>query len=177
MSMTDSPFCFCPRCGSRLFLGKIGGRERPVCPSGHFVYYRNPAVGVAVILLEGDRVLLVRRARGATKGAWCIPCGYVEWEEEIRRAAAREMHEETGLEVEVGPVYAVHSNFHDPQAHSVGVWFTGRIVGGKMTPADDVDAAQYFPLEELPENLAFPTDREVLARLADESKRRQGVSR
>lgn len=163
--MTDHLYRFCPRCGDRLLLRKSGGRERPSCPDCGFVFYRNPVVGVAVILREGERVLLVRRARGEYKGAWCIPCGYVEWEEEVRQAAYREMLEETGLEVEVGPVYAVHSNFHDPQSHSVGIWFNGRVRGGSLAPGDDVDAVEYFPLEQLPKDLAFPTDREVLAQL------------
>ena len=168
--MTKSSFRFCPQCGSCLFLREIGDRARLACPKCNFVFYRNPVVGVAVILLEENQVLLVRRARGKYKGAWCIPCGYVEWEEEIRQAACRELLEETGLEVKVGPVYAVHSNFHDPQSHSVGIWFRGQMEEGNLAPGDDVDAAEYFPLDQLPENLAFPTDRKVLSQLKREAK-------
>lgn len=161
-------FRFCPQCGRELIPKEISGQQRPFCPSCGFVFYRNPVVGVAVILTEEDRILLVRRARGKYRGSWCIPCGYVEWEEEIRQAARRELKEETGLEVEVGPVYAVHSNFHDPHAHTVGVWFTGAVVGGALFPGDDVDHAAFISLRQLPANLAFPTDRTVLEQLKRE---------
>ena len=163
-----STYRFCPKCGGRLQADSKGEKERLVCQQCSFIFYRNPAVGVAVVLLEGQRILLGRRSRGEYKGHWCIPCGYVEWGEEVREAAYREFLEETGLQVEVGPVYAVHSNFHNQESLTVGVWFRGEVTGGALQAGDDLDAAQYFPRDALPEPLAFPTDRLVLAQLRDE---------
>jgi ADP-ribose pyrophosphatase YjhB (NUDIX family) len=124
-----------------------------------------------VIVLDSQRVLLGRRGRlGGRRflGAWCIPCGYLEWGEEVRAAARRELLEETGLEVDVGDVYAVHSNFHSPSSLTVGIWFRGTIVGGTLQAGDDLDLVDYFPLDALPEPLAFPTDRLVLDQLRQE---------
>ena len=146
-----------------------GDRERLVCASCGSVLYRNPAVGVAVILMDGSRVLLGRRSRGAYQGMWCIPCGYVEWGEDVRDAARREFMEETGLDVELGPVYEVHSNFHNPDSLTVGVWFTGTSVGGSLQADDDLDSVEFFPLDALPDELAFPTDKLVLDRLRREA--------
>lgn len=155
---------FCPECGARLERPADGGRER--CSCG-FVKYRNPIVGVAVVVRDGSgRVLMGRRAKGDYAGLWCIPCGYVEWDEDVREAARREFAEETGLEVTIGPVVAVHSNFHNPRQHTVGIWFEGRVIGGELAPLDaELSELAYFE-PGAPPPLAFPTDGLVLAELA-----------
>ena len=158
-------FQFCPKCGGRLHT--LNGRL--VCQGCGYIFYRNPTVGVAVIIQKGQNILLGRRARGQYKGAWCIPCGHLEWGEEVRAGAQREFLEETGLQVEIGPVYTVHSNFHNPQSLTVGIWFRGSVIGGNLQAADDLDAADYFSIDDLPENLAFPTDILVLEQLRQES--------
>ncbi|MFN0090585.1 MAG: NUDIX domain-containing protein [Acidimicrobiales bacterium] len=152
-------FWHCPRCGDKLSPAHKGERLRPVCGGCGRTHFHNPAVGVAVILLdEAQRLLLARRFGTYAEGAWCIPCGYVEWEEDVRLAAVRELKEETGLEVRLGEVFTVHSNFHNPVQHTVGIWFRGEIVGGALSAGSDVDHVGWYDLDELPGELAFPTD-------------------
>jgi 8-oxo-dGTP diphosphatase len=127
----------------------------------------NPAVGVAVVVRRGQEILWGRRRSGPYAGHWCIPCGYVEWGEEVRAAAVREFQEETGLTIELSPILSVHSNFHDPERLTVGLWFTGKMVGGTLNPGDDLDRAGFFPLSLPAAPLAFPTDEEVLAELRE----------
>lgn len=132
------------------------------CAACGYVHFRNPAVGAAVLVQDDEgRVLMVRRGPSATRsGLWCIPCGYVDYGEEVREAAAREVAEETGLVVEVGAPVFVASNFHDPEKLTVGVWFAGRAVGGVLAAGDDAVDVGWFPLEGLPP-LAFETDAEL----------------
>ncbi|MGQ4807532.1 RNA pyrophosphohydrolase [Candidatus Entotheonellaceae bacterium PAL068K] len=156
---------YCPRCATPLSDKNLHGYQRQVCPACGFIFWQNPAVGVAVIVMQEDRIVLGRRARGLYQGAWCIPCGYVEYAEDVRQAAQRELQEETGLLAEVGDVYAVHSNFHNPAMHTVGIWFRGTVIGGALHPDDDLDEAVYVSLRHLPGPLAFPTDRLVLEQL------------
>jgi 8-oxo-dGTP diphosphatase len=160
---------FCPMCAARLEWRVAGGRERRVCPGCGFVHWQNPGVGAAAVVRdEGGRVLLVRRAPGATRaGYWSIPAGFVDAGEEVRAAAARELAEEAGLAAEIGEVLQVASNFHDPAKPTVGVWFAARVVGGALHPGDDAAEAEFFALDALPE-LAFPTDAALLGRLAEE---------
>ena len=165
MTSSDS-YRYCPRCATPLTPAEKGGRMRMVCPACGFIHYRNPTAGVATVILDGDNVLLGRRSPASSyAGAWCIPCGHVEWDEDIREAARRECREETGLDVRVGEVAAVHSNFHNPAQHTVGVWFFCEITGGIMQAGDDLDRIAWFSLNDLPQPLAFPTDELVLDQL------------
>ena len=154
---------FCPSCGNRLAGFDDRGTQRQRCRVCGIVSYRNPTVGVAVILLRDDRLLLTQRRCGR----WCIPCGHVEWAEDVEVAARRELREETGLTCELIRIYAVQSNFHDPTSHTVGVWYLGQEMGGSLSAGDDAMQAEFVGLNNLPE-LAFPTDKTVIDQLASE---------
>jgi ADP-ribose pyrophosphatase YjhB (NUDIX family) len=159
---------FCPDCATALQAIEKSGRLRQVCPNCGFVEYRNPAVGVAVVLRdEQGRVLLGKRASGEYAGLWCIPCGYVEWDEDVREAAVREFEEETGVQVELGGIVAVHSNFHNRDKQTVGIWFEGKVAGGELFPIDGELTELGWFAPATPPPLAFPTDGLVLAELAD----------
>ena len=152
---------FCSRC-ARPVTGALRHGERAwSCACGHVQFLR-PTVGVAVVVVEEGCILLVRRAYGAKAGQWCIPCGHVGWDEDVREAAVRELAEETGVVAELGPVLNVHTNRWRPDRQTVGVWFQGRRVSGEVRAADDADDARFVPLAAIDVELAFPTDELVI---------------
>ena len=165
-----SDWRFCPRCGAMLEPRLAGGLPRPACARCDFLFFANMGVGVAAVIENrAGEVLLVQRARdqyGA--GLWCLPCGYVEWDEDLRAAVAREALEEAGLVVEVGDVVQVTVNRHEPEKPTVGIWFSARVVDPLAEPCagDDAVAVGWFD-PAAPPALAFPTDQPVLAGLLE----------
>jgi ADP-ribose pyrophosphatase YjhB (NUDIX family) len=153
-------------CAAELTPAMKAGRMRMACPSCRWVHFRDPAVGAAVLLTdESGRVLLVKRGPTSSRpGRWCIPCGFVDYGEDVRDAAARELREETGVVADVLDVIQVLSNSHDPAKLSIGFWFSGRLTGGILQAGDDAVDVGWFPLDGLPE-LAFETDQLLLGSL------------
>jgi ADP-ribose pyrophosphatase YjhB (NUDIX family) len=148
---------FCPVCGHAVKKFRKDNHDRYYCPECDKTIYINPTVGVAVVLVKDRRILLAKRL-GTYEGMWCIPCGHVEWGEDVRESAKREFQEETGIEVVIGSVVDVHSNFHDPDHLTVGIWFMGTQAGGRLLPGSDASEVQFFSLDQLPADMAFPTD-------------------
>ncbi|MCX6835138.1 MAG: NUDIX domain-containing protein [candidate division Zixibacteria bacterium] len=74
-------FRFCPLCGKELREGEVEGRIRVYCPDQGcgYVFYQNPVPAAGVILVENERVLLVKRAHPPRVGWWCIPAGFMDW--------------------------------------------------------------------------------------------------
>lgn len=161
---------FCPLCGAGLERRISGDRERPACPRCDYVLYGNPLPGVAVVVVQDGRVLLGRRCTAPFEGQWCIPCGYVEADEDLHDAARREFREETGLQVELGSLYAVHSNFQVAARPVIGIWFLARVIGGELRAGDDLEELRFFPIDYPPADLAFDGDRLVIEKLRREER-------
>lgn len=113
-----------------------------------------PLVGVGSIIIEGDRVVLVKRAHPPIQGQWSIPGGVLEVGELVREAAIREAREETGLIVEPGELLGVFDRvLRDSekrvQYHYVLIDFLCRRVGGELLAASDAAEVRWFTREQL----------------------------
>ena len=88
---------YCSQCATPVERVEVGGEPVWRCPSCGHRQFRRQIVGVAVVVVEDGRLLMVQRRYGTDAGSWCIPCGHVGWDEDVREAARRELEEETGL--------------------------------------------------------------------------------
>jgi mutator protein MutT len=131
------------------------------------VYPAQPVVSVGAVVVDRDRVLLVRRGHEPLKGEWSLPGGVVELGETLAGALEREVLEETGIEVEVGPVLAVLDRIHRSsdqriEYHYVIVDYLCRARGGRAVCGSDADAVCWAAAEDLARYAVAPAVEAVV---------------
>jgi 8-oxo-dGTP diphosphatase len=135
-------------------------------------YPDNPLIGVGAVIIEADRVLLIRRGTAPLLGEWSLPGGVLESGETLREAVIREAREETGLMVEPGEMLGVYERvIRDEKGrvryHYVLIDFLCRVSSGEAEAGSDAAEVRWFKREELPAlNLAFDANDVVLKGLA-----------
>jgi 8-oxo-dGTP diphosphatase len=159
---------YCSRCATAMVTRLVGDRPRRACPACGYIHFTDPKVGVGVVVTHGGKILLVRRAMNPEMGKWSIPAGFLDSGEDPRATAVREALEETGLHVRIEGLVDV---YHNPPAEggaSVFILYRARWLGGELQAGDDVDAADFFALDALPE-LAFASTRAAIQHLQHEA--------
>jgi ADP-ribose pyrophosphatase len=138
--------------------------------SGRRLYPEKPMVGVGVLIREGDRYLLIKRAAEPDAGLWSIPGGLVEIGERGKEAAAREAEEETGLMVEIERILGVVDKIiRDEDSrikyHFVIIDYLATPRGGHLKAMSDALEARWVKAEELTDYELSPTLVELLKRV------------
>jgi len=156
---------FCPLCRSELKETTIDGHHRLACASDNcdFVFYQNPIPAAGAMIVEDGRILLVKRAHPPRVNWWCIPAGFMEWDEHPSQTAVREVEEETGLKIELTGFFEVYSGQDDPRNNAVLMLYLGKVIGGEMRASDDALEVRYFDFNDLPDKIAFISHRQALA--------------
>jgi 8-oxo-dGTP diphosphatase len=133
--------------------------------------YPRPALTADVVVLrEGIarlEVLLIKRASDPFKGRWALPGGFVDENEPLEAAAARELREETSLSLSnLEQIGAFGKPGRDPRGHTVAIAFLGIVHGEcSVVPADDAEDAAWHSAKR-PPPLAFD-HREILRAALD----------
>ncbi|MCC6161908.1 MAG: NUDIX hydrolase [Acidobacteria bacterium] len=118
------------------------------------LYPSRPIVGVGGVIVDGDRVVLIKRKYEPLALRWSIPGGTLEVGESLEDGVARELREETGLAVQVGAVIEVFDRIlHDEDGrvkyHFVLVDYLCVPVSGTLMPGDDVSDAEWAHFDAL----------------------------
>ena len=145
-----APLRCCPHCAHPLEKHLAFGRQRPVCPVCGFVHFRDPKVGVSVLVERGGQVVLVQRAIEPGLGQWCLPAGFVEWDEAPEAAAIRECTEETGLIVASLELLEATHYTQDFRGPGINLIYKAQATSGTLKPGDDAATARWFSPTELP---------------------------
>ena len=144
-------FGYCPRCGSSRF--GVNDFKSKRCDSCGFVLYFNAiAATVAIISNDKGEILVARRAKEPAKGTLDLPGGFIDSYETAEQGVAREVKEETGLDVSSCsylfslPNKYIYSGYEE---HTLDLFFLCRTDGYATKAADDVEELQWRSLDEL----------------------------
>ena len=125
----------------------MAGRPRPsripLGPDGR----QRHALTADAVLIEGNRVLLVRRGNPPFKGRFALPGGFVDGEESAEDALLRELAEETGLRGRiVGLVGLYSAPGRDPRGPTATAVYLVERAGGRLAAGDDAALAAFVPI-------------------------------
>ena len=167
-------FKYCPKCGSKHF--DVNNEKSKKCDNCGFVYYQNPSAATAAFILnERGELLVERRGKEPAKGMLDLPGGFVDNDETAEEGIAREVREETGLEIVSADYLFSLPNIYmysGMEIHTLDVFFACRVVEGSQPVAAD-DAAECFwlPIEEIhTEQFGVRSIRHALRRFLEENK-------
>ena len=144
---------FCPRCKEQLQKLDLGLQ----CPNCDLKIYHNPSLAVALIAFnkEGE-VLLNKRKIAPNPGSWDTVGGFVNVGETVEQAIKREFKEETQAECDILRYWGSYPDVYGlEQSATINLFFEVIIVSGKLLASDDAAELRFFPLDQLPKNLAF----------------------
>ena len=136
-------------------------------------YPEAPIVGVGAVVIDGTKVLLVRRGNEPLKGEWSLPGGAVELGETLQQGVVREVLEETGLVVVPAGIVEVLDRITQDEVlqdgasgrvryHYVLVDFVCHVTGGALREGSDADEVRWVAREELGEYHLAPITVRVI---------------
>ncbi len=155
---------YCSACGASLIVKIPEGDTLPrfVCERCHAVHYENPKIVVGCLPEWEDRILLCKRAIEPRSGLWTFPAGFMEKDETLEEAAARETLEEAETEVEISRLYAL---FSIPHVNQIYVVFRGTMKQATFGPGTESLEVDLFTREDIPwSKLAFRVIHDILER-------------
>lgn len=128
----------------------------------------HPRPSCHAAIVHDGRILLIQRGHDPYKGRWGFPGGGVELGETVAEALRREVYEETGLQVAVGPFLALkdaigRGNNDDILYHYVILFFAAFVVAGDLRAGDDAAQALWVPKESLNRHPLVPGAEEIMS--------------
>ena len=146
---------FCSSCGIKNVYGFIEGNNRYHCKGCDTIHYENPKPTATIICLRDNELLLAKRAFNPAKGEWGLPGGFMELNETLNEAAARELKEETNLDGTVKKVLSTCSHYGTIFGDILLIGVEMEVLDfSSIQAGDDAEEVAFFSLDNLPD-IAF----------------------
>lgn len=163
-----SDYQYCPYDGGPLVTNAGESEGRPMCPRCGFTDYQNPRACVAILITQANKILLARRGIEPAKGQWDIPGGFVEAGESAEDTVIREALEETTLRVRVKEYLGSVPDVYGPrETPTENLCFLVEVLEGEPKPRSDVEALEWFSVDELPGGMAFAHQQHAIELLRE----------
>lgn len=151
--MTILPAEYCPDCGRKLTTRPHEGDEQPYCEACDRMFWQQPIPCADAAVIDGNQVLLIKRALSPHEGTWTLPGGFIDSEESPAEAAARELHEETSIAVNPDDLRLFDTcNIATPVGwHNIIISFAipSEQTTGELCPGTDAQEARFWSFDEL----------------------------
>lgn len=133
------------------------------------MYPTRPFVGVGAVIWDGARVLLERRGQPPAQGSWALPGGLIDVGETAEAAVQREVREECGIEVTVGPIVGLFEPIHHDEDgriryHYVVIDFLAYYRSGEARPGDDAAGLAWVTPDALADYALTPATQAMIER-------------
>ena len=153
---------YCSECGAEVRIEIPAGDNRPryVCANCGAIHYSNPKIVAGCLPVWEDRILLCRRAIEPRHGLWTLPAGFMEDDETVIEAAARETLEEAGARVHIRDLYTAISLVHINQVYMM---FLADLVDTDYEAGEESLEVELFREDQVPwQDIAFPVIGETM---------------
>jgi 8-oxo-dGTP diphosphatase len=160
---------YCPDCGQKLVIQGGEDGDQPYCEACDRTIWQQPIPCTDVVIVDGKRILLIKRDNPPHVGKWALPGGIIDINESPEEAAARELKEETGVSVDPTDLRLLGT--YDIAAsegwHNIGITYVVAKAKTQGEPASSSDAqeARFWTLDELQQS-----DQEIRPTPDDESR-------
>lgn len=154
LSVHEKLYNFCPTCRTKLERVEVDSRKRLHCPRCDFIFWNNPKPVVSALIHRSGEVLLLQRTKAPLKGYWCLPGGYINYDETPEKAVRREVNEEIGLELKIEGLIGVYRIDNDPRGVNIDVIYQGTANGGIRLSGEHT-THRFFPTSQLPQKIAY----------------------
>ena len=150
---------YCSNCGhTPLDYRQPEGdnQQRYICSSCDMIHYQNPKIVCGCLAFYEGKVLLCKRSIEPRKGKWNLPAGFMENNETIKQAAAREVWEEANARIEIEHLHTIYNIMHVNQVYFL---FLAKLTEPVFSAGQETLAAKLFGLDEIPwDDLAFQSN-------------------